>query len=84
MHEHNTTVAVQKRAFIISEGKAEKFQELMKVMKYLRENGYPEKFISKCENSIAKPLREASCSSEQSISIAPLYIRGVTERVKKN
>ena len=49
-HKQNIAAALQKRALAICEGEAEKFQELMKVKKDLRENGYPDEFISKCEN----------------------------------
>ena len=44
-HKQDIAVALQKRAFTICEGQAEKFQEQLTIRKDLRKNGLPEELI---------------------------------------
>ena len=82
-HKENTVIALSNRVFTICLGEEENFHEMRKVRKDLRGKRYPEGLNSKYENSITKPSKEVSCSSEKNIVITQPYIREVTRRVTK-
>ena len=81
-HKISTIKALQRRAYNICSEEDSKEEELDTVKTYLKNNGYPQKLINKCNQEIMKPKFDNNDNERKIIVTAP-YIKGATERVDK-